>query len=72
MWLIIWLIIAVIIEIPNPYWFRGIRIGSLPPLHWYVPAFIVIVAGIIAIFAYAAYMDRVDREFLKMQKEREV
>ncbi|MEN3048533.1 MAG: DUF4212 domain-containing protein [Candidatus Caldarchaeales archaeon] len=59
------------IEIPNPYVFRGIRIGSLPPLHWYVPAFIVIVVGILAIFAYAAYMDRVDREFLKLVREGE-
>lgn len=63
--------IAVLIEIPNPYVFRGVRIGSLPPLHWYVPAFIVIVAGILAIFAYAAYMDKVDREFMRIAKEGE-
>ncbi|RFA98330.1 DUF4212 domain-containing protein [Pyrobaculum aerophilum] len=58
---IAWLIVAIILPVLAPS-FRGVVIGSLPPLHWYIPAFISIVLGILIIFAYAYVMNRLDEK----------
>lgn len=58
---IAWLIIAVVLPVWAPL-FKGVSIGNLPPLHWFIPTFVSIVAGIIIIFAYSYIMEKLDIE----------
>ncbi|AFA39442.1 putative solute:sodium symporter small subunit [Pyrobaculum oguniense TE7] len=58
---IAWLIVAIVLPASAPS-FKGVAIGSLPPLHWYIPAFISIVLGIAIIFIYALVMNKLDEE----------
>ncbi len=62
--LLVWITIAIILPAMAPR-FKDVQIGSLPPLHWYINAFIVIVIGIITIFIYAMVMNRLDQELKK-------
>ena len=56
-----WFIVAIVLPVSAPA-FKGVVIGSLPPLHWYIPAFISIVLGIVIIFVYAYLATRLDEE----------
>jgi putative solute:sodium symporter small subunit len=66
--LIYWIIIAIVLPVLSPL-FKGVAIATLPPLHWYINAFIVIVLGIVLIFWYAAKMNRLDQELESKLKE---
>ncbi len=62
--LLVWITIAIILPAIAPQ-FKKVQIGALPPLNWYINAFIVIVIGIITIFVYARVMNRLDQELKK-------
>jgi putative solute:sodium symporter small subunit len=66
--LIYWIIIAIVLPVLSPL-FKGVTIATLPSLHWYINAFIVIVLGIVLIFWYAAQMNRLDQELESKLKE---
>jgi len=66
--LIYWIIIAIVLPVLSPL-FKGVAIATLPSLHWYINAFIVIVLGIVLIFWYAAQMNRLDQELESKLKE---
>jgi putative solute:sodium symporter small subunit len=66
--LIYWIIIAIVLPVLSPL-FKGVAIATLPPLHWYINAFIVIIVGIVLIFWYAAKMNRLDQELESKLKE---
>ncbi len=66
--LVYWIIIAIVLPALSPL-FKGVTIATLPSLHWYINAFIVIVLGIILIFWYAARMNRLDQELERRLKE---
>jgi len=56
-----WFIVAIVLPASAPA-FKGVVIGSLPSLHWYIPAFISIVLGIVIIFVYAYLATKLDEE----------
>ncbi len=67
--LALWILIAMVLPVLSPL-FKGVSLGSLPPLHWYINAFIVIVLGIVLIFWYAAKMNQLDQELQRRIQER--
>ncbi|MDI1472622.1 hypothetical protein THER_1624 [Thermodesulfovibrio sp. N1] len=69
--LIAWIIIAVILPVTSPL-LKGVRIFGLPSMHWYMNAFIVIVIGVILIFVYSAIMNKLDKELKKKVSEEEL
>ncbi|WP_298629582.1 sodium/substrate symporter small subunit [uncultured Thermus sp.] len=66
--LLYWIVIAIVLPVLSPL-FKGVIIGPLPSLHWYINSFIVIVLGIVLIFWYAARMNRLDQELERKLKE---
>ncbi|TBH21460.1 DUF4212 domain-containing protein [Thermus thermamylovorans] len=63
-----WILIAIVLPVLSPL-FKGVIIGPLPSLHWYINGFVVIVLGVILIFWYAARMNRLDQELEQRLRE---
>lgn len=69
-WLFLWIIIAIVLPVMSPYFWKGVRILGLPVMHMYMNAMFVIVAGVALIFIYAALMNKLDRDLKqKVSKE---
>ncbi|MFN4231654.1 DUF4212 domain-containing protein [Thermus sp.] len=66
--LLYWIVIAIVLPVLSPL-FKGVTLGPLPSLHWYINSFIVIVLGIVLIFWYAARMNWLDQELERKLKE---
>ncbi len=66
--LIYWIIIAIVLPVLSPT-LKGVTLGPIPSLHWYINAFIVIVLGIVLIFWYAAKMNHLDQELQRRLQE---
>ncbi len=66
--LLVWITIAIILPAISPG-LKNVQLGPMPPLHWYMNAFIVIVIGIITIFVYAKVMNGIDQELRKKLEE---
>lgn len=69
-WLIFWIIIAIVLPVTAPHLWKGVRVLGLPVMHMYMNAVIVIVIGVALIFIYAALMNKLDRDLKqKVSKE---